>query len=90
MRLVAIAIGALLSIFGSRTLRADFTETYDDRTDVGHSVASFNVRRQIQPIGGSPLGGGIPLGAYLQQGGFTSSVPTWGTASPRFQPGFND
>ena len=89
-RAVIAAIIALLTITQSEKARASFTETYDDGTDVGHWVASFNVSRQIQPVGGSPLGGGIPLGAYLQQGGFTSSIPTWGTASTRFQPGFND
>jgi len=86
---LAVAV-ALLTIAQSEQARADFTETYDDGTDIGHWIASFNVPRQIEPVGGSPLGGGIPLGAYLQQGGFTSSIPTWGTASPRFQPGFND
>lgn len=67
-----------------------FTETYDDGTDVGKWIASFSVPRTIEPAGGSPLGGGIPFGAYLQQGGFPSSIPTWGTASARFQPGYND
>jgi hypothetical protein len=86
---LAVAV-VLRTIVPSEQARADFTETYDDGTDIGHWVASFNVPRQIEPVGGSPLGGGIPLGAYLQQGGFTSSIPTWGTASPRFQPGFND
>jgi hypothetical protein len=90
MRLVAITAGAFLSIFPLRNAEASFAETYDNGSDVGHWVASFSVPRQIESIGGSPLGGGIPFGAYLQQGGFTSSVPTWGTASPRFQPGFND
>src|SRR5207253_10351992 len=84
------AVLMLLLMAKTQTARASFTETYDDSTDVGQWVASFNVPRQIQPVGGSPLGGGLPLGAYLQQGGFTSSIPTWGTASPRFQPGFND
>jgi len=67
-----------------------FTETYDNGSDVGKWVASFNVPRQIQPTGGSSLAAGIPAGSYLQQGGFSSSIPTWGTASPRYQPGFND
>jgi hypothetical protein len=90
MKLVAIVSGAFLSIFPLHIATASFTETYDNGSDVGQWVASFSVPRQIQPAGGSPLGGGIPLGAYLQQGGFSSSIPTWGTASPRFQPGFND
>jgi PEP-CTERM motif len=85
-----VAAAVVLLTFPGRNARATFTETYDDGTDVGKWVASFNVPRQQQALGGSPLGGGVPLGAYMEQSGFTSSIPTWGTASPRFQPGFND
>ena len=87
----ALAAGiSLLMLGGAQRGLADFAETYDGGSDVGQWVASFNVPRQIQPVGGSPLGGGIPLGAFLEQGGFPSAVPTWGTASTRYQPGFND
>jgi hypothetical protein len=34
-------------------------------------------------------GGGNP-GAYVQQGGFSTSIPTWASISTRFQPGVND
>ena len=79
-----------VSLAPATQANSGFTETYDDGTDVGKWVASFNVPRQIAQTGGSSLGGGVPLGAYLQQGVFSSSTPTWGTASPRYQPGFND
>src|SRR6266849_8348148 len=79
-----------VSLAPATQANSGFTETYDDGTDVGKWVASFNVPRQIEQTGGSSLGGGVPLGAYLQQGGISSSIPTWGTASPRYQPGFND
>jgi hypothetical protein len=91
MRIVFVALMGVFSAFaGLRHACASYTETYDNGSDVGQWVASFNVPRQIQSAGGSPLGPGIPLGSYLQQGGFSSSIPTWGTASTRYQPGFND
>lgn len=65
------------------TARGNFTETYDDGTDVGLWTATFNFPRIIEPSGGNP-------GVYLQQGGFSSHTPTWGSASTRYQPGFND
>jgi len=60
-----------------------FVETYDDGTDVGLWHCSLSVPRIIEASGGNP-------GAYLQQGGFSSHVPTWASVSPRFQPGVND
>jgi hypothetical protein len=60
-----------------------FIETYDDGTDVGLWHCSLGVPRIIETSGGNP-------GAYLQQGGFSSSIPTWASVSTRFQPGFND
>jgi hypothetical protein len=60
----------------------DFVENYDV-TDIGQWDASTHVPRVIEPKGGNP-------GAYLAQGGMGTSIPTWGTASPRYQPGFND
>jgi hypothetical protein len=60
-----------------------FVETYDDGTDVGLWHCSLSVPRIIETSGGNP-------GAYLQQGGFSTHVPTWASVSPRFQPGFND
>jgi hypothetical protein len=60
-----------------------FIETYDDGTDVGLWHCSVNVPRLLEISGGNP-------GAYLQQGGFSSHVPTWASISPRFQPGVND
>jgi hypothetical protein len=63
--------------------RADFIETYDDGTDVGLWHCSVGVPRIIETNGGNP-------GAYLQQGGFSSSIPTWASVSTRFQPGVFD
>src|SRR6266508_1103148 len=60
-----------------------FIETYDDGTDVGLWHCSLGVPRTIEASGGNP-------GAYLQQGGFSSHVPTWASISTRFQPGVND
>jgi hypothetical protein len=60
-----------------------FVETYDDGTDVGLWHCSVGVARIIEISGGNP-------GAYLQQGGFSTSIPTWASISTRFQPGVND
>ena len=65
------------------TAHASFIETYDDGTDVGLWHCSLGVPRIIEASGGNP-------GAYLQQGGFSTSIPTWGSVSTRFQPGVND
>src|SRR5438477_5039976 len=55
-----------------------FIETYDDGTDVGLWHCSVNVPRILETNGGNP-------GAYIQQGGFSSHVPTW----PATRHGFN-
>ncbi len=60
-----------------------FIETYDDGTDVGIWNCSLSVPRIIETSGGNP-------GAYVQQGGFSTHVPTWFSVSTRYQPGFND
>lgn len=60
-----------------------FTETYDDGTDIGLWHCSLGVPRIIEISGGNP-------GAYLQQGGFSTAIPTWASISTRFQPGVND
>ncbi len=85
----------LLAVFFSITLSATilggssdretntFIETYDDGTDVGLWHCSVGVPRIIETSGGNP-------GAYLQQGGFSTSIPTWASISTRFQPGVND
>jgi hypothetical protein len=78
-----LALGCLLAGGLAATARASFTETYDDGTDVGHWVAAFSQPRNFEPNGGNP-------GVYLEQDGFSSHTPTWGTASPDYQPGFND
>ncbi len=58
---IATAGAVILLLMANVELaRASFTETYEDGTDVGQWVASFNVPRQIELIGGSPLGGGGP------------------------------
>src|SRR5262245_28357111 len=47
-----------------------FIETYDDGTDVGLWHCSVGASRILETSGGNP-------GAYIQQGGFSTSVPTW-------------
>jgi hypothetical protein len=80
IRRSSLSFGSTLSAFGQTS---DFIETYDDGTDVGLWHCSVNVPRVIETSGGNP-------GAYLQQGGFSSHVPTWASVSTRFQPGVND
>lgn len=77
-RAALIASGA--HIFG---LSNSFIETYDDGTDVGLWHCSLGAPRIIESVGGNP-------GAYVQQGGFSTSIPTWASISTRFQPGVND
>src|SRR5882757_9599394 len=60
-----------------------FIETYDDGTDVGLWNCSLGVPRVLETSGGNP-------GNYIQQGGFSTHVPTWASVSTRFQPGVND
>jgi len=76
----ALSFGTAPRIFGQTN---SFVETYDDGTDVGLWHCSVGVPRIIESGGGNP-------GAYLQQGGFSSSIPTWASISTRFQPGVND
>ena len=80
----AHAATGLGSLDSSRvSLPHAFIETYDDGTDTGLWVASFNAPRVIANRGGHP-------GKFLGQRNFGSSIPQFGTASPRFEPGFND
>jgi xanthomonalisin len=60
-----------------------FVETYDDGTDTGQWLASLNVPRVFESGGGNP-------GKYLEQDDIQTHAPNWGTASPRYQPGYND
>ncbi|MGH9421323.1 MAG: S53 family peptidase, partial [Thermoanaerobaculia bacterium] len=60
-----------------------FTETYDDGTDLGKWSVDFDRARVIKPGNGNP-------GEFLEQDGVINAIPTWGTASTRYQPGFND
>ena len=76
----ALSFGSAARIFGQTN---SFIETYDDGTDVGLWHCSVGVPRIIEIAGGNP-------GAYLQQGGFSTSIPTWASISTRFQPGVND
>jgi len=76
----ALSFGPAPRIFGQTN---SFVETYDDGTDVGLWHCSVGVARIIEISGGNP-------GAYLQQGGFSTSIPTWASISTRFQPGVND
>jgi len=77
-------------VIGAATLGAandgatnTFIETYDDGTDVGLWHCSVGVPRDVETNGGNP-------GAYLQQGGFSTAIPTWASISTRFQPGVPD
>src|SRR6266511_3130061 len=79
----SIALSAALLGAGNDRETNTFIETYDDGTDVGLWHCSLGVPRIIEASGGDP-------GAYLQQGGFSSHVPTWASVSTRFQPGVND
>ena len=76
----AFSFGPALRIFGQTN---SFIENYDDGTDVGLWHCSLGVPRIIESSGGNP-------GAYLQQGGFSSAIPTWASISTRFQPGVPD
>lgn len=76
----ALSFGPAPRIFGQTN---SFIETYDDGTDVGLWHCSVSMPRIIEISGGNP-------GAYLQQGGFSTSIPTWASISTRFQPGVND
>jgi len=79
-----LGIGLLgLTVLTGRAAQASFIESYDDGTDVGQWLCVFSQPRVIEPSGGNP-------GMYLQQSGFSTDIPSWGTASPRFQPDSND
>jgi hypothetical protein len=73
----ALSFSSAPRIFGQTN---SFIETYDNGTDVGLWHCSVGVPRIIEASGGDP-------GAYLQQGGFSTSIPTWASISTRFQPG---
>lgn len=63
----------------------EFTERYGPRTqDTGHWTLTDNPLRvrTIEPSGGNP-------GGYLY-GEVSSPIPTWSTASTRYQPGVDD
>ena len=48
-----------------------------------YGIAVVGVPRDVETSGGNP-------GFYLQQGGFSTSIPTWASISTRFQPGVPD
>jgi subtilase family serine protease len=58
-------------------------ETYDDGKDLGEWIADQKVPRVIATEGGNP-------GYFLEQANMANHLPTWGSASPRYQPGVND
>ena len=80
---LAIALSTAILGASNDSETSAFIETYDDGTDVGLWHCSVGVPRIIEASGGNP-------GAYLQQGGFSSAIPTWASISTRFQPGVND
>jgi hypothetical protein len=79
----SIALSTVVLSAGNDGATNTFIETYDDGTDVGLWHCSVGVPRDVEANGGNP-------GAYLQQGGFSTSIPTWASISTRFQPGVND
>src|SRR5215831_16792266 len=85
LKVIGAGRGPLSFVSASRMLgqTTSFIETYDDGTDVGLWHCSLGVPRIIEISGGNP-------GAYVQQGGFSTSIPTWASISTRFQPGVND
>jgi len=85
LKVIGAGRGPLSFVSASRMLgqTTSFIETYDDGTDVGLWHCSLGVPRIVEISGGNP-------GAYLQQGGFSTSIPTWASVSTRFQPGVND
>jgi hypothetical protein len=81
--LCAAALGAGNDALRSSGQTNTFIETYDDGTDIGLWHCSVGAARTIEISGGNP-------GAYVQQGGFSSAIPTWASVSTRFQPGVPD
>lgn len=79
----SIALSAAVLSAGNKDETNTFIETYDDGTDVGLWHCSIGAARIIETSGGNP-------GAYVQQGGFSTAIPTWASISTRFQPGVND
>jgi hypothetical protein len=78
-----LAAAAILLCAGAA--QASFTETYEPGTaDVGNwlTVTSDNAPRVIETSGGSP-------GGYLRSQA-SRAVPSWATASTRYQPGYDD
>jgi hypothetical protein len=82
-RILRAALFVLVAAGIVATARGDFIETYDDGTDVGLWHCSVSASRILEASGGNP-------GAYIQQGGFSTAVPTWASVSTRFQPGVPD
>jgi hypothetical protein len=83
LRILRASVPCLITVSTVAATQANFIETYDDGTDVGIWNCSLSVPRIVEASGGNP-------GAYLQQGGFSTHVPTWFSVSTRYQPGFND
>jgi hypothetical protein len=83
LRVLYASLFCLIVVGAVATAQADFIETYDDGTDVGLWHCSVGAPRSIEADGGNP-------GAYVQQGGFSTAIPTWASISTRFQPGVGD
>jgi len=58
-------------------------ETYETTSDLGEWVAAGKASRLFETEGGNP-------GHFLEQANMASHAPTWGSATPLFQPGVND
>lgn len=74
------SLGLSAAIAGASTI-----ETYDDGTDLGiwNLTTNPNKPRIIQAHGGHP-------GMFLEQDDVAGGKPEWATATPQWQPGFND
>lgn len=75
-----LSVALLVSSAGATTV-----ETYDQGTDIGQWSLTTNPSkpRIFQTTGGNPNG-------FLEQDDVAGGKPEWATASPRYQPGFND
>ena len=83
VRILRASLFCLVAAGTVAAVQADFIETYDDGTDVGLWHCSVAAPRTLEADGGNP-------GAYIQQGGFSTAIPTWASVSTRFQPGVSD
>lgn len=84
-RIAAIGVALASALGAAANADTSFTETYEAGTaDVGNWLLTTDAQRAriIETTGGNP-------GGYLH-GEVASAIPTWSTASTRYQPGVDD